>query len=175
MANFAGASRRARDSGLTLSRWLGERGSSSVISRANVENYRSGLIWRLMRNCPGLVNGLRRADGWGLGEGEPARQCHSPSRTSRGQPVLRPFLLFCASVTAAPHFPTSILKCKKRAGQSARLAFVWLATSQFNSSNTHADPSPSPSARSPPPSRVTPGTPCFPCRPCAPGNSGSWH
>src|SRR3984957_3387546 len=26
-----------------------------------VENYRSGLLWRLMRNCPYLVSGLRRA------------------------------------------------------------------------------------------------------------------
>ena len=32
-----------------------------------IENYRSGLIWRLMRNCPYIVNGLRRAGfrgGW---------------------------------------------------------------------------------------------------------------
>jgi hypothetical protein len=32
-----------------------------------VENYRSGLIWRLMRQCPHLGAGLRRADflgGW---------------------------------------------------------------------------------------------------------------
>jgi hypothetical protein len=32
-----------------------------------IENYRSGLLWRLMRNCPYLVNGLRRAGftgGW---------------------------------------------------------------------------------------------------------------
>jgi hypothetical protein len=32
-----------------------------------VENYRSGLLWRLMRNCPYLVSGLRRAGftgGW---------------------------------------------------------------------------------------------------------------
>jgi hypothetical protein len=26
-----------------------------------IENYRSGLLWRLMRNCPYLVSGLRRA------------------------------------------------------------------------------------------------------------------
>jgi hypothetical protein len=32
-----------------------------------IENYRSGLLWRLMRNCPYIVNGLRRAGftgGW---------------------------------------------------------------------------------------------------------------
>jgi hypothetical protein len=32
-----------------------------------IENYRSGLIWRLMRRCPYIVNGLRRAGfrgGW---------------------------------------------------------------------------------------------------------------
>ena len=32
-----------------------------------IENYRSGLIWRLMRNCPYVVTGLRRAGfmgGW---------------------------------------------------------------------------------------------------------------
>ena len=33
-----------------------------------IENYRSGLLWRLMRQCPYLVRGLRRkafqADGW---------------------------------------------------------------------------------------------------------------
>ena len=32
-----------------------------------IENYRSGLVWRLMRQCPHLVNGLRRAGfsgGW---------------------------------------------------------------------------------------------------------------
>jgi hypothetical protein len=37
-----------------------------------VENYRSGLLWRLMRQCPYLVTGLRRAGfcgGW-LGAGE---------------------------------------------------------------------------------------------------------
>ncbi len=31
------------------------------------ENYRSGLIWQLMRNCPYLVRGLQRAGfrgGW---------------------------------------------------------------------------------------------------------------
>lgn len=36
-----------------------------------IENYRSGLIWRLMRQCPYIVNGLRRAGfrgGW-LGAG----------------------------------------------------------------------------------------------------------
>ena len=26
-----------------------------------IENYRTGLVWRLMRNCPYIVNGLRRA------------------------------------------------------------------------------------------------------------------
>jgi hypothetical protein len=37
-----------------------------------IENYRSGLLWRLMRNCPYIVNGLRRAGfsgGW-LGSNE---------------------------------------------------------------------------------------------------------
>ena len=32
-----------------------------------IENFRSGLIWRLMRKCPYLVSGLRRAGfagGW---------------------------------------------------------------------------------------------------------------
>jgi hypothetical protein len=32
-----------------------------------IENYRSGLVWRLMRNCPYLADGLRRAGftgGW---------------------------------------------------------------------------------------------------------------
>jgi hypothetical protein len=32
-----------------------------------IENYRSGLLWRLMRQCPYLATGLRRAgfaDGW---------------------------------------------------------------------------------------------------------------
>ena len=38
-----------------------------------VENYRSGLVWNLLRQCPYLVTGLRRAGfsgGWlGLGPG----------------------------------------------------------------------------------------------------------
>lgn len=37
-----------------------------------IENYRSGLIWRLMRSCPYIINGLRRAGfkgGW-LGANE---------------------------------------------------------------------------------------------------------
>jgi len=32
-----------------------------------IENYLSGLIWRLMRRCPYIVTGLRRANfrgGW---------------------------------------------------------------------------------------------------------------
>jgi hypothetical protein len=32
-----------------------------------IENYRTGLLWRLMRQCPYLVTGLRRAgftNGW---------------------------------------------------------------------------------------------------------------
>ncbi len=32
-----------------------------------IENYRTGLLWRLMRNCPYIVTGLRRAGfsgGW---------------------------------------------------------------------------------------------------------------
>jgi hypothetical protein len=36
-----------------------------------IENYRSGLLWRLMRECPAIVDGLRRAGfrkGW-LGQG----------------------------------------------------------------------------------------------------------
>jgi hypothetical protein len=31
------------------------------------ENYRSGLLWQLMRACPAIVSGLRRAgfkNGW---------------------------------------------------------------------------------------------------------------
>jgi hypothetical protein len=37
-----------------------------------VENYRSGLIWKLMRRCPHVVRGLRRAgfDGGWLDETE---------------------------------------------------------------------------------------------------------
>jgi hypothetical protein len=31
-----------------------------------IENYRTGLLWRLMRNCPYIVGGLRRA-GFGGG------------------------------------------------------------------------------------------------------------
>ncbi len=34
---------------------------------AMIENYRTGLLWRLMRNCPYIINGLRRAGfsgGW---------------------------------------------------------------------------------------------------------------
>jgi NADPH:quinone reductase-like Zn-dependent oxidoreductase len=41
-----------------------------------VENYRTGLLWRLMRNCPYVVTGLRRAGfagGWLESEHEP--QC----------------------------------------------------------------------------------------------------
>jgi len=37
-----------------------------------IENYRSGLIWRLIRRCPAIVDGLRRAGfrgGW-LGAAE---------------------------------------------------------------------------------------------------------
>jgi hypothetical protein len=40
-----------------------------------VENYRSGLLWRLMKNCPYLVSGLRRAGftgGWLLNSTEKA-------------------------------------------------------------------------------------------------------
>jgi hypothetical protein len=32
-----------------------------------VENYRTGLLWNIMRRCPAIVTGLRRAgftDGW---------------------------------------------------------------------------------------------------------------
>jgi hypothetical protein len=32
-----------------------------------IENYRSGFLWRLMRECPAIVTGLRRAGfrkGW---------------------------------------------------------------------------------------------------------------
>ena len=38
-----------------------------------IENYRSGLLWRLMRRCPFVVNGLRRAgfnEGWLTGGAE---------------------------------------------------------------------------------------------------------
>ena len=31
-----------------------------------IENYRTGLLWRVMRNCPYIVNGLQRA-GFGGG------------------------------------------------------------------------------------------------------------
>ena len=31
-----------------------------------IENYRTGLLWRLMRNCPHIVNGLRRAGFTGI-------------------------------------------------------------------------------------------------------------
>jgi hypothetical protein len=55
-----------------------EGGSSGWISKAHfaldqgpvilmIENYRSGLSWRLMRSCPYVVTGLRRAGfrgGW---------------------------------------------------------------------------------------------------------------
>jgi len=37
-----------------------------------IENYRSGLLWSLMRDCPAFVTGLRRAgfrEGWLLGSG----------------------------------------------------------------------------------------------------------
>jgi len=37
-----------------------------------IENYRSGFFWRLMRQCPHIVVGLRRAgfrDGWLSGAG----------------------------------------------------------------------------------------------------------
>ena len=39
-----------------------------------IENYRSGLLWRLMRQCPYLVRGLRRAGfsgGWLEAHGSP--------------------------------------------------------------------------------------------------------
>ena len=38
-----------------------------------IENYRSGLIWRLMRRCPFIVEGLRRAgfkNGWLTGQAD---------------------------------------------------------------------------------------------------------
>jgi hypothetical protein len=38
-----------------------------------IENYRSGLIWRLMRSCPSVVTGLRRAGFTGAWLGPAAR------------------------------------------------------------------------------------------------------
>ena len=32
-----------------------------------IENYRTGLLWRLMRDCPYIVNGLQQADFEGIG------------------------------------------------------------------------------------------------------------
>jgi hypothetical protein len=48
-----------------------------------IENYRSGLIWRLMRSCPYVAAGLRRAGfrgGWLTG----------PPPTARTRTILRP-------------------------------------------------------------------------------------
>ncbi len=45
----------------------GHYGLDQGIVAMMIENHRSGLIWRLMRGCPYLVDGLRRAgfaDGW---------------------------------------------------------------------------------------------------------------
>jgi hypothetical protein len=33
----------------------------SEATRVKIENYRSGLVWDVMRRCPYLVAGLRRA------------------------------------------------------------------------------------------------------------------
>lgn len=48
-----------------------------------IENYRSGLLWRLMRTCPYLVSGLRRAcfsGGW-LSGADPAHTVRTSRRT----------------------------------------------------------------------------------------------
>ena len=47
-----------------------------------VENHRSGLVWRLMRQCPYLVDGLRAAGfrgGW-LDRRYGTRTCHDHAR-----------------------------------------------------------------------------------------------
>ena len=41
-----------------------------------IENYRSGFLWELMKNCPYLINGLKKAgfkNGWLSGKTEPQR------------------------------------------------------------------------------------------------------
>jgi len=49
-----------------------------------IENFRSGLLWRLMRRCPYLVTGLRRAGfagGW-LGTDDGAKSAAAPKSTA---------------------------------------------------------------------------------------------
>jgi len=57
--------RESADAPIWVSPWhLGLNQGPIVLM---IENYRSGLLWRLMRQCPYLVNGLRRAGfsgGW---------------------------------------------------------------------------------------------------------------
>jgi len=58
-----------------------------------IENYRSELVWRLMRSCPYVAAGLRRAGfrgGWLTG---------LPSATRTGQPA---FCMWPAEYTSAP-------------------------------------------------------------------------
>ena len=45
-----------------------------------IENYKSGLVWQLMRGCPYLVAGLRAAGftgGWLSNEGHPRMRIRS--------------------------------------------------------------------------------------------------
>jgi len=49
------------------------RAYSLAFKQKMIENYRTGLLWRLMRDCPYVVTGLRRArftGGW-LGPDSP--------------------------------------------------------------------------------------------------------
>ena len=60
------ATRRNRAIGTAGSR-RGTTASTRVRSCSMVENYRTGLLWRLMRGCPYVVSGLKRAGfsgGW---------------------------------------------------------------------------------------------------------------
>ena len=50
-----------------------------------IENYRTGLIWRLMRRCPFIVNGLRRAGfegGW-LGTPVASREIRPTTKAAK--------------------------------------------------------------------------------------------
>jgi hypothetical protein len=56
-------SRRKRSGWLSSSHFALDQGPVILM----IENYRSGLIWRLMRDCAPIVRGLRRAGfagGW---------------------------------------------------------------------------------------------------------------
>ncbi len=56
-----------------------------------IENYRTSLLWRLMRRCSPLVNGLRRAGftgGW-LGPEKAKKDCDNPPRRAREMPLRR--------------------------------------------------------------------------------------